>query len=67
MSFLKIRGPKKGDLIVDEFLAMKKNIQMVSYRNVSGTSVHNENYQSFSNPSRNLNTERYKRDSSERD
>ena len=27
MSFLKIRDPKKRDLIVDEFLAMKKNIQ----------------------------------------
>ena len=27
MSFLKIRDTKKRDLIVDEFLAMKKNIQ----------------------------------------
>ena len=27
MSFLKIRDPRKRDLIVEEFLTMKKNIQ----------------------------------------
>jgi len=41
MSFLKIRYPKKRDLIVDDFRDEKRTANIILYRNVSKTSVHN--------------------------